>query len=91
MIKQKITLSAPRVEGDMLRAKFEIDYIYVNDDQLTVYVKPGALMMTVALDTSSPELVDSKTCIRLNAAQSAKVSGFISALENAIKSKLEEP
>jgi len=91
MIKQKITLAAPRVEGDMLRAKFEIDYLYVNDDQLTVYLKPGGLIMTVALDTSDPGLVDSPTCIRLNPTQSAKVSGFISALENALKSKLEEP
>jgi hypothetical protein len=90
MLKQKITLATPRIEGDMLRAKFEIDYFYVLDDQLTVYIKPGGLVMTVALDTSSPDLVDSKTCIRLNPTQSAKVSGFISALEGAIKSKLEE-
>ena len=90
MIKSKITLATPRPEGDMLRAKFEIDYLYVNDDTLTVYVKPGALTMTVALDTSDPALVDSPNCIRLNPAQSAKVSGFINALETAIKSKLEE-
>lgn len=90
-IKDQIMLSAPKELPPFNRILgFEIDYIYVNRDRLTVHLIPDkAGTVNIFLDTAPPEFVDGPRQIRLNTTQSAKVTNFIQAIQTACKNNLE--
>ncbi len=91
-LKRKMNLAAPVIQADGLRSliAFDINYIYVHPDSLTVHMNPPGTE-PICIHLSGSGVSESKGHVALNATQSTKVSNFIQAIEDACKANLELP
>jgi hypothetical protein len=90
-IKRKMTLASPVVKGSFETITgFGVNYIYVGDDTLTVFLNPQG-MPSITFNMDGSGAVVSKGNVLLNPTQTTKVTNFIQAIEDACKANLELP
>ncbi len=89
-MKRKLNLVADKVLNEYQKLSgFEIDYIYVRDDSLAVHLKPSSAgVINIYLNGEGPEN-PGPTDIVVSSTVATRISNFIQAIEDGIKTKLE--
>ncbi len=97
-IKSKVSLSSPISDDDGLRSfvAFDLDSLKIWKDHVQVSVHPAEVPVVRiypvgALDVAGNPLVTSKGRVVLNASQTPKLTNFIQAIQDAVKTNFEFP